>query len=398
MPGSPKRRLTKPMPQLSVPSGPFQRNVWSVFGVPVDAVTLDAAEAQLRGAVETRTRLSFVTPNLNWLVRALRDAEAMQQVREADLSLADGAPVVWLARQLGAPVPERVAGSDLFDRLRVKKPGHKPIRVFFFGGREGAAEAANAKLNAEDGGLIGCGALNPGYGSVEDMGAPVIFDTINRARPDFVVVSLGAAKGQAWISRYQNRLEAPVIAHLGAVVDFVGETIARAPAWMSRMGLEWVWRIYAEPSLWRRYFSDGLRLMGLVPNRLWALQRDYRHLKDLGPLKVEAERLADGFKIRLSGNACAADLEELRPVLTRALDAKGPVTLNGEGIGLVDSACLGVLAVLKSRLAARGRELRTEDFSAVHADIFHRMGLTTPAEPEARPRPSKIDLSQGVSE
>ncbi|MCI4644223.1 MAG: WecB/TagA/CpsF family glycosyltransferase [Hyphomonadaceae bacterium] len=386
------------MPSLfSTPPGVFERNVWSVFGVPIDAITLDGAEARLRAAVETRQRLSFVTPNLNWLLRALRAPEAMQQIREADLSLADGAPVVWLARQLGAPVPERVAGSDLFDRLREKKPGHKPIRVFFFGGRAGAAEAANAKLNEENGGLVGCGALNPGYGSVEDMGAPVIFDTINRARPDFVLVSLGAAKGQAWISRYQHRVDAPVIAHLGAVVDFVGDTIRRAPSWMSRMGLEWAWRIYAEPALWRRYGADGLRLLGLIPSRLWTLQRDFRHMKDRGALDVEAERAGQNFRMVVRGNACAPDLEQLRPILKRALDVPGTVLLDGSGLGLVDGAFLGVLALLKSRLSARGRSLSIAGLDAVHADIFERMGLTDPIARAPQGQTDTVEISQGVS-
>lgn len=384
------------MPQIATSPSVFQRNVWSVFGVPVDAITLDGAEARLRGAVESGTRLSFVTPNLNWLIRALREPVAMQQVREADLSLADGAPVVWLARQLGAPLPERVAGSDLFERLRDRKPGYRKIRVFFFGGRAGAAEAANARLNEEDGGLVGCGALNPGYGSVEDMAAPVIFETINRARPDFVVVSLGAKKGQDWISRYRHRLNAPVIAHLGAVVDFVGNTIERAPGWMSRAGLEWAWRIWAEPALWRRYAMDGLRLLALVPTRLWVVQRDMRHLKDAGPLHVAAERQPDHFILSLSGNACAPDLEELCPMLQRALEAGRPVTVRCHELGLVDGALLGVLALLKARLAAKGLALEFDGLGAVHADIFHRMQLVDPAAP-APAEPKTIDISEGVS-
>ena len=387
------------MPSLfSTPPSLFQRNVWSVFGVPIDALTLDGAEARVRVAVETGTRLSFVTPNLNWLIRALGDPAAMQQIREADLSLADGAPVVWLARQLGAPMPERVAGSDLFERLRMKKAGHRAIRIFFFGGRAGAAEAANARLNEEDGGLIGCGALNPGYGAVEDMAAPVIFETINRARPDFVVVSLGAQKGQDWISRYRHRLDAPVIAHLGAVVDFVGDKIARAPRWMSRAGLEWAWRIYAEPALWRRYVMDGIRFLMLVPSRLWLVQRDMRHLKDRGPLRVEAgrEQSQFAFAITLAGNACAPDLDELRPVLQRALESGLPVRMNCHDLGLVDSALPGVLALLKSRLEAKGLSLHFEGLSAVHADIFERMELADPAAP-APAEPKTIDISEGVS-
>jgi len=370
-------------------TGTFQRDVWSVFGVPLDVVTLDEAETRVRRAVETRERLSIVTPNLNWVMRALREPRAMMQMQEADLSLADGTPVVWLARQLGAPIPERVAGSDLFDRLRRKVPGLKPIRVFFFGGRAGAADDAMAKLNREDGGLIGCGALNPGYGDVESMGAPVIFQTINRARPDFVVVSLGAAKGQEWISRYQDRIEAPVVAHLGAVVDFVADTIERAPPWMRKAGLEWAWRIYAEPALWRRYMADGARLLGLIPNRLWVTQRDFRHLKSEGAFSADGDKGVDGFQITLSGDAMAGQIDTLRPVLQRALAAPGPVSVDAADLGTFDTSLLGLFALLRARLAAKGRALRFTGLSAPQHDIFARMDL-------AKSRPVRADHAAGA--
>ncbi|MEM9738786.1 MAG: WecB/TagA/CpsF family glycosyltransferase [Pseudomonadota bacterium] len=356
-------------------NSPFLRDVWSVFGVPLDAVSLDDAERAVRRAVETRERLSVVTPNLNWVMRALREPRAMTQIQEADLSLVDGAGVVWLARQLGAPIPERVAGADLFDRLRRRVPGLKPIRVFFFGGRAGAADAAMATLNGEDGGLIGCGALNPGYGPVDDMGAPVVFDTINRARPDFVVVSLGAAKGQDWISRYQGRLEAPVICHLGAVVDFVANTVKRAPPWMQKAGLEWAWRIYVEPGLWQRYLMDGWRFLGVVPNKLWVTQRDFRHLDPAGAFTAEGLKTSDGFEITLSGDAIAPQLEPLRPVLQRAVAAKGPVRLDASGLGTFDTSAMGLLALLKSRLVRSGRTLQIHGLSEPQHDIFARMEL-----------------------
>ena len=91
----------------------FDRDVWAIMGMPLDNVTLEEAARLVERAVETRQRLSFVTPNVNWMVRALKDEQAMRQIVNADLSLADGAPVVWLARRLGMPLKERVAGSDL---------------------------------------------------------------------------------------------------------------------------------------------------------------------------------------------------------------------------------------------------------------------------------------------
>ncbi|MEO0700216.1 MAG: WecB/TagA/CpsF family glycosyltransferase, partial [Pseudomonadota bacterium] len=255
-------------------SSAFDRDVWAILGMPLDNVTLDEAARLVEQAVETRTRLSFVTPNVNWLVRALKDKETMRQIINADLSLADGAPVVWLAKQLGMPLRERVAGADLYERLRSDTDQNaRPIRIFFFGGREGAAEAAGRTVERENGRLICAGWHNPGFGDVESMSTPDIRSKINAARADFIIVSLGAAKGQAWIEHNLAHLDAPVIAHLGAVVDFAAGTIRRAPGWVSRAGLEWIWRIFAEPALWRRYWNDGKDFAALIHQRLGVLKR-----------------------------------------------------------------------------------------------------------------------------
>ena len=74
-----------------------------------------------------------------------------------------------------------------------------------------------------------------------------IIQNINATNADFVLVALGARKGQAWIMANRRQLEAPVISHLGAVVNFAADRIARAPNWAQNMGIEWLWRIYQEP-------------------------------------------------------------------------------------------------------------------------------------------------------
>jgi len=332
----------------------FDRDVWAILGMPLDNVTLDEAAALIERAVETRTRLSFVTPNVNWMVRALKDHAAMRQIVNADLSLADGAPVVWLAKQLGMPIHERVAGADLFQRLRGdQRDNALPIRVFFFGGREGAAEAAYETLRKEQGRFVAAGWHNPGFGDVESMSTDDIRSKINAARADFIIVSLGAAKGQAWIEENQAHLDAPVIAHLGAVVDFVAGTINRAPTWVSRAGLEWVWRIFAEPLLWRRYWNDGTRLIGLVNRRL-------------GPLKKAAVTRAapraighssETGAVKLTGDLVLAHRQSLRSALVNAARNPGDCTLDLTEVGAIDASALGQVRMLEQCLMRRGNRL-----------------------------------------
>ena len=109
-------------------------------------------------------------------------------------------PIVWIARLLSLPIKKRIAGSDILDELRTREAGRK-LRVFFFGGADGTAETARRILNGENGGLTCVGTLNPGHGTVDDMSNDAIFTAINGSNADFLVVALGAGKGQAWLLR-----------------------------------------------------------------------------------------------------------------------------------------------------------------------------------------------------
>lgn len=362
---------------------PFARDVWAVMGMPLDNVDLDEAAALVERAVVTRERLSFVTPNVNWLVRALKEPKAMQQIVNADLSLADGAPVVWLARKLGMPLKERVAGSDLFERLRRDtRADAPPIRVFFFGGRDGAAEAACKVLADEGGRMVPAGWHNPGFGTVADMTTPEVQAKINAAKPDFVLVALGAAKGQDWIEANLDALDAPVIAHLGAVVDFVAGTIKRAPTFVSRIGLEWMWRIVAEPSLWKRYWSDGKALLSLTRGRMGVLKRA---AKTDGTANLSAEILpedAGGVRIVLRGDAVAGTRGVLRDTLKTAMTGDGAMTVDAGGVTAIDAAAIGQVRLLEKAMRKQGRVLRLElpraltDF-AVAAGLERLQGAAT---------------------
>ncbi|MDB0047303.1 WecB/TagA/CpsF family glycosyltransferase [Porticoccaceae bacterium] len=217
------------------------RTCWSLLGLPFDQVDVDQAVGIINQAIATKARCFLSTPNLNFIVQAKRDDCFYESVIYSDLVVADGMPVIWTAKLLGIPLRSRVAGSSLFERLQ-NTQRDKPISVFFLGGQGDVAQEAADKLNDTSVGMVACGALNPGMGSVESMSSDEIIEQINAANPDFLVVSLGAKKGQQWIMHNRERLNASVISHLGAVVNFVGDTVRRAPKRWQKMGLEWLWR------------------------------------------------------------------------------------------------------------------------------------------------------------
>jgi N-acetylglucosaminyldiphosphoundecaprenol N-acetyl-beta-D-mannosaminyltransferase len=358
----------------------FDRDLWCILGLPIDMVNVHEASDLVWTAAGDRRRLSIVTPNVNWLVRALRNETARREILNADLSLADGAPIAACARLLGAPLKRRAAGADLFDALREKPAvAGRKLRVFFFGGRDGAAEAAAAALDADNGALEAAGALNPGHGDVESMSGAGVVDAINAAAADFVAVALGAAKGQAWIERNKDRLWAPVIGHFGAVVDFVAGTKARAPIWLRRLGLEWAWRICEEPALLRRYWTDGVALASIVGTRLLP-QVLVRALRTMRVKPGAAVNHAAGkVTILLSGDLGGGSLAAIRGAFREAAAAKGDVTLDFSAAGRVDGAFLGLVLMLEKQVRARGGAIATAGLSWSQRALFKANAMNYPA-------------------
>jgi len=365
----------------------FDRDVWCLMGLAVDAADISRATAEVDDAARSRRPLSFVTPNVNFLVRAMKDKGARAEILNADLSLVDGAPLVAMAKMLGVPVRSRVAGSDLFEALR-RRPGYsgRKLKVFFFGGRAGAAEKAVAVINSENSGIEAVGWHNPGYGDVESMSSDEVIAKINACDADFVMVALGATKGQSWIERNRARLTAPVIAHLGAVIDFTAGSIARAPAWMQRAGIEWAWRIKEEPSLWKRYFTDALALAGLAGKSLLPQLASAREVS--GDVSVEADFSASESVIRLAGAAGCNSLKPVREAFRAAAAHGRPVRLDLTGVHAVDRAFLGQVLMLEKNLSLRGAGISLQGATAGVEALFRANNMSYPrtmvAEPASR--------------
>lgn len=337
----------------------FDRDVWSILGMPIDIANVNDALSAIDNAKRDAVQLSVVTPNINWFVRAMADKSARNEVTNANLSLVDGAPLVKIAKWLGAPISSRVAGSDLFEALR-RRPGFpgSTMSVFFFGGRDGAAEAAVEALNREGGGIKAVGSLNPGFGSVETMSSDAIIDQINAADPDFVVVALGAAKGQAWIERNLDRLNARIISHLGAVVDFTAGTIARAPVFWQRAGLEWLWRIRQEPALWSRYAKDAFSLARVMMTQLApALWARFRAKPAGSPAHAALTSAPLHARIDLSGDASHKDLDTIRKAFRAAAKGGRDVVLGFSDDFTGDAAFFGQILMLQKHLQRSGARI-----------------------------------------
>lgn len=361
--------------QRAIPATDFGREVYCLLGLPIDALTEQQAVAMIRDAAEQRRRCFFSTPNLNFLVAAREDADFRDSVLRSDLSLADGMPLVWIARLMGAPVRERVAGSNVFERLG--RQAGRPLGVYFFGGPPGAAQAAQARLADAGGSLVPVGHHSPGFGSVQDMSEPQALESINASGADFLVVALGAKKGQAWIEHNLAALAVPVVSHLGAVVNFAAGTLRRAPALWQRLGLEWLWRIKEEPGLWRRYLRDGQVLLLLMATCVLpaACQSRWRSARlPLEDAAVRTETVQGVQVVHLRGAWCTDNLGPLRRCFDSVAQARADIRLELAQLRDLDMAAMGLLLLLRGHQSKCGRRLHVVGCPPPVRRLFRRAG------------------------
>jgi N-acetylglucosaminyldiphosphoundecaprenol N-acetyl-beta-D-mannosaminyltransferase len=242
-----------------------------IGGVPIDCLTMAQAVDAIDELVQAGRGGAVFTPNVDHVVQCQDDPLLRAAYEAASLSLADGMPVVWASRLLGRPLPERVSGSDLVGPL-MGRAALRRWRVLLLGGGEGVAERAATKLSANNPGLEVVGTLSPRIdlreSSCERSG---VLDAVRRSAPDLVLVALGAPKQELWIHESRQALAPAVLLGVGATLDFLAGTVPRAPAWMSRVGLEWLHRLASDPvRLWRRYLVRDPRFLGIVLSDLRA--------------------------------------------------------------------------------------------------------------------------------
>ena len=356
------------------------REVYCVLGMPIDAVDVAEVLRRIEAAAAAAMPYLISTPNLNFLTNSRSDLEFRESVLQSDLCPADGMPIVWIARIMGLPIRERIAGADIFEMLKAERRSARPMRVFLFGGADGIAAAAANTLNAKPGGLTCVGDLCPGFGSLDDMSQDQIIDTINASDADFLAVALGASKGQAWLRQNHDRLQIPVRSHLGATINFQAGTIKRAPASIRKLGLEWLWRIKEEPRLWRRYGHDGAVLMRLLLTRVlplaiavqWQRLTRERNGQDL---MIKRSQDNDCVVLSLSGAATAPHVDKAVAWFRDAVTANRPITIDLAGASAIDARFLGLFLMLRKQANGQGTRLNFTGVPFYIARMFRLNGV-----------------------
>ncbi len=230
--------------------------------LPVDLVTRDQALERIADLVREGRGGTVFTPNVDHVLLAEQDARFRAAYEAASLSLVDGMPVLWALRLAGHPIPGKISGSDLVRPLAARA-ADEGWRLFLVGGAPGVGERVAGLLRAEHSALTIVGVQSP----LVDMDGPVdarrgLRVRIRQARPDLVLVALGSPKGELWADEAREELRPAVVVAVGAALDFLAGRARRAPAWISDIGLEWLFRLAHEPTrLWRRYLVRGPRFL-----------------------------------------------------------------------------------------------------------------------------------------
>ena len=227
-----------------------------LFGISVAELTRDeVVERIIAWSGETPAR-TVITANLDHVMKLRHDRLFQRVYREADLVTADGMPFVWLSKREGAPLKERVTGSDLIEPL-ARAAAAAGRSVFLFGSTMERLHGAAKRLKADNPRLDLRGAYAPPFGFERDLDITAeVLRMIRIARPDIILVALGAPKQEIWSNGMADSVRHGVFVNIGGGLDFLSQDVRRAPGWMQDAGLEWLWRAGSEPTrLGPRYFG-----------------------------------------------------------------------------------------------------------------------------------------------
>lgn len=215
-----------------------------ILGVNVNSLTMaQAVEAVQQFIAEKKVAL-VATANAEMLMRSTQDEELKDILNQADLVVPDGAGTVWAAGHLGEPMPERVAGFDLAQELMREAPA-RGDRIYFFGSALGVADKAKAKAEELYPGIQVVGTRN---GFFTEADEPGIIAEIKAARPDILLAALGVPKQEKWLKKHMQELQVPVSIGVGGTLDVMAGVMERAPLWMQKAKLEWLFRGLKQPS------------------------------------------------------------------------------------------------------------------------------------------------------
>lgn len=245
------------------PTGPLcshaeatSRTRYELLGCLVDALTPTQALDRITQWAERRESRAVYFCNVHSVITGSRSADFASVIAQADLAAPDGMPIAWILRRHGFPDQQRIAGPDLMLECcaRAAAAGHP---IFLLGSDPSTLKRLQERLQESFNGLEIAGAISPPFRNLTADEDRLIVDQINSSGARVLFVGLGCPKQERWIDSHRGQVGAVMIG-VGAAFQFHAGVLRRAPEWMRRLGLEWLFRLACEPrKLWRRYLTTN---------------------------------------------------------------------------------------------------------------------------------------------
>jgi len=244
-------------------------NKITLLGCPIDALTFDDTLRRIEDSIQKRKPIRHCAVNAAKIVKIQSDSKLREAVVSSDVISPDGQSIVWASRFLKKPLPERVTGIDLMQKL-LMLASEKGYKVFLLGAKEEVILELKKKLKRELPHLNLVGCRNGYFSTDEEEG---IVKEINEKKTDILFVGMSSPKKEYWISKHQSVLKAPFTMGVGGSFDVLVGKTRRAPRWMQRAGLEWFYRFLQEPTrMWKRYLvTNTLFLFYLLKEKFLEL-------------------------------------------------------------------------------------------------------------------------------
>ncbi|RUT01896.1 acetyl-mannosamine transferase [Dulcicalothrix desertica PCC 7102] len=236
-------------------------NQVNLLNISIDNITM----------LELLEKLKFggvvFTPNVDHLVKLQENQEFYSVYQEADYIVCDSQILMYISRFLGTPIQEKISGSDLFPAFYMYYRNNHAIKIFLLGGFQETANQAKEKINSKAGRNIIIDTYSPPFGFENDeQECQKIIELINHSSATVLAIGVGAPKQELWIHKNKHQLtNVKIFLAIGATINFETGNVKRSPRWMSKIGLEWLYRLISEPHrLWKRYLVDDLPFFWLV--------------------------------------------------------------------------------------------------------------------------------------
>ena len=231
-----------------------------ILNIPIDNISVQDFLSRLKQGV-------VFTPNVDHLMKLQKDKDFVEAYSKADYRVCDSQVLMFAAKFLGTPIKAKISGSDLFPMFCEHHRHNDAIKIFLMGGADGVAAKAMERINARIGREIIVSAHSPSFGFEKDEAeCERLLEMIRQSPANVLVVGVGAPKQEKWIAKYRDQLPSiDIFLAVGAAIDFEAGNKPRAPELLSKLGLEWLYRLATEPNrLWKRYLLDDFPFLWLL--------------------------------------------------------------------------------------------------------------------------------------